>query len=197
MRIKSKNIYENIQELMAAVNDGTASAGDELITSDIDGEAVFILIRIGKKKIKLIRKWILKEIKPMRTDNFDLKKWLETKYRDSLPEELKTLNPKVRLLKEIEVFGKNEVGIKEKGKQIKYFKNVKHRITAFNSCDEYSRWWWLDTPCEEGDVVSATYFALVNLSGYCNGAGASSAGIGIRPVFVICWSGITPLHGAL
>ena len=180
MRIKSKNIYENIQELMAAVNDGTASAGDELITSDIDGEAVFILIRI-----KLVRKWMLKEKKPMRTDNFDLKKWLKTKYRDSLPEEVKTLNPKVRLLKEIEVFGKNEVGIKEKGKQIEYFKNVKHRITAFNSCDEFSRWWWLDTPCEEGDVVSATSFATVSRSGACNSSCASNANIGVRPAFII------------
>ncbi|MCR4745226.1 MAG: DUF6273 domain-containing protein [Lachnospiraceae bacterium] len=185
MRIKSKNIYENIQELMTAVKDGTASAGDELITSDIDGEAAFILIRIGKKKIKLIRKWMLKEKKPMRTDNFDLKKWLETKYRDSLPEELKTLNPKVRLLKEIEVFGKNEVGIKEKGKQIEYFKNVKHRITAFNSCDEFSRWWWLDTPCEEGDVVSATSFADVYNGGLCTSDGASNADIGVRPAFII------------
>lgn len=185
MRIKSKNIYENIQELMAAVNDGTASTGDELITSDIDGEAVFILIRIDKKKIKLIRKWILKEKKPMRTDNFDLKKWLETKYRDSLPEELKALRPKVRLLKEIEVFGKNEFGIKEKGKQIEYFKNVKHRITAFNSCDEYSRWWWLDTPCEEGDVVSASYFAFVTHGGYAYFHHASNAHIGVRPALSI------------
>jgi len=185
MRIKSKNIYENIQELMAAVNDGTASTGDELITSDIDGETVFILIRIGKKKIKLVRKWMLKEKKPMRTDNFDLKKWLKTKYRDSLPEELKTLNPKVRLLKEIEVFGKNEVGIKEKGKQIGYFKNVKHRITAFNNCDEFSRWWWLDTPCEEGDAVSASTFAFVYGIGSCSYCGASGTWVGVRPALIL------------
>ena len=187
MITKEKKIYETVGELEEAIRNDDLMVGDEFLTEDIDGAAAFKIAHIGKKKIWLVRKYILKDLRPMKGGDYDLLEWLKGEYTDSLPEELTDIIDKdVTLPTEKQVFGKNEIGKKEKGKQFEYFKNCKHRIAVFNPEAEYSRWWWLATPYydKERSVVSSAVFAVVNGNGVAHDYGASAA-VGVRPAFAI------------
>lgn len=187
MITKEKKIYETVGELEEAIRNGDLVVGDEFLTEDIDGAAAFKIAHIGKKKIWLVRKYILKVLRPMKSEDCDLLGWLKGEYTDSLPEELTDIIDKdVTLPTEKQVFGKNEIGKKEKGKQFEYFKNCKHRIAVLNPEAEYSRWWWLATPYydEERSVVSSANFAHVYASGNARNSSASG-GLGVRPAFAI------------
>ena len=187
MITKEKKIYETVGELEEAIRNGDLMVGDEFLTEDIDGAAAFKIAHIGKKKIWLVRKYILKDLRPMKGGDCDLLEWLKGEYTDSLPEELTDIIDKdVTLPTEKQAFGKNEIGKKEKGKQFEYFKNCKHRIVVFNPEAEYSRWWWLATPYydKERSVVSSASFAYVSYNGGAGDLGASGA-FGVRPAFAI------------
>ena len=178
---KTKRIFESVDELQEAINTNNLHVNDEFITSDIDGEAVFICIKIGKKKIHFLRKYVLADAKPMKDDGFDLRIWLNEDYKDTLPDNLKALIKKVNLVKEKEIFGENKYGVDESCKQIEWFKNTKHRIATARVDDEYSHWYWLQTPYR----ASAAYFCLCGASGYASYNGASHANSCVRPRFIL------------
>ena len=199
MKTKTKTVYENIDELMEALKTRSVKVGDELITRDIDGRAKYAVADFnleakaewGNTTIFniafMVRKYALKEPKPMKNDDFDLLKWLNKEYLDSIPDEVRShMIPQdtrhiIDLPREIEVFGKNEYGVKEVGKQWPYFKNTKNRICTTKKDDEYSHWWWLNTPHR----ASAAYFCLCRGNGYADYSGASGAGFYVRPRFIL------------
>ena len=87
----------------------------------------------------------------------------------------------IDLPREIEVFGKNEYGVKEVGKQWAYFKNTKNRICTTKKDDEYSHWWWLGTPYR----ASAAYFCSCSSNGNAYFGNASDASAYVRPRFIL------------
>jgi len=199
MKIKTKTVYESSNVFMEAMNSGKIKVGDELITRDIQGKAKYVVADLNLKAkagwdnttifniAYMVRKYALKEPKPMKDDDFDLLKWLNKEYLDSIPDEVKGyMVPQesrqiIDLPREIEVFGKNEYGVKEEGKQWPYFKNTKNRICTTKKDDEYSHWWWLNTPYR----ASAAYFCLCNSGGNAYYSYASVANFYVRPRFIL------------
>lgn len=199
MKIKTKTVYESSNVFMEAMNSGKIKVGDELITRDIQGKAKYVVADLNLKAkagwdnttifniAYMVRKYALKEPKPMKDDDFDLLKWLNKEYLDSIPDEVKGyMVPQesrqiIDLPREIEVFGKNEYGVKEEGKQWPYFKNTKNRICTTKKDDEYSHWWWLGTPYR----ASAAYFCFCNNYGIADYANASRANLCVRPRFIL------------
>lgn len=199
MKIKTKTVYESSNVFMEAMNSGKIKVGDELITRDIQGKAKYVVADLNLKAkagwdnmtifniAYMVRKYALKEPKPMKDDDFDLLKWLNKEYLDSIPDEVKGyMVPQesrqiIDLPREIEVFGKNEYGVKEEGKQWPYFKNTKNRICITKKDDEYSYWWWLGTPYR----ASAAYFCYCANYGHANCYGASDASAYVRPRFIL------------
>ena len=199
MKTKTKTVYENIDELMEALKTRSVKVGDELITRDIDGKAKYAVADLNLEAkagwdnttifniAYMVRKYALKEPKPMKDDDFDLLKWLNKEYLDSIPDEVKGyMVPQesrqiMDLPREIEVFGKNEYGVKEEGKQCPYFKNTKNRICTTKKDDEYSHWWWLGTPYR----ASAAYFCFCSALGDANCGLASGASNYVRPRFIL------------
>ena len=199
MKIKTKTVYESSNVFMEAMNSGKIKVGDELITRDIDGKAKYVVADLNLEAkagwdnttifniAYMVRKYALKEPKPMKDDDFDLLKWLNKEYLDSIPDEVKGyMVPQesrqiIDLPREIEVFGKNEYGVKEKGKQWPYFKNTKNRICTTKKDDEYSHWWWLGTPYR----ASAAYFCDCCSFGDATYSGASHADSCVRPRFIL------------
>lgn len=179
MQKEIKVIYENIKELRDNIALNTIRVGDEFITTDIDGETVFICIKVGKKKIHFLRKYLLKDQKPMKNEDFDLKEWLNTDYKNSLPSELNVL--KVNLIKEKEMFGVNKYGVYEDCKQINYFKNTKHRIATTQADAKCSYWYWLDTPVS----YTSNRFCGCLQFGHPSCDGAGYCGAYVRPRFII------------
>ena len=199
MKIKTKTVYESSNVFMEAMNSGKIKVGDELITRDIQGKAKYVVADLNLKAkagwdnttifniAYMVRKYALKEPKPMKDDDFDLLKWLNKEYLDSIPDEVKGyMVPQesrqiIDLPREIEVFGKNEYGVKEEGKQWPYFKNTKNRICTTKKDDEYSHWWWLGTPYR----ASAANFCLCNYNGDADYLRASYAHVYVRPRFIL------------
>ncbi len=199
MKTKTKTVYENIDELMEALKTRSVKVGDELITRDIDGRAKYAVADFNlEAKAEwdnttifniafMVRKYALKEPKPMKNDDFDLLKWLNKEYLDSIPYDVRyNMLPQesrhiIDLPREIEVFGKNEYGVKEEGKQWPYFKNTKNRICITKKNDEYSHWWWLGTPYR----ASAAYFCYCYADGNANYYNASVADAYVRPRFIL------------
>lgn len=199
MKIKTKTVYESSNVFMEAMNSGKIKVGDELITRDIQGKAKYVVADLNLKAkagwdnttifniAYMVRKYALKEPKPMKDDDFDLLKWLNKEYLDSIPDEVKGyMVPQesrqiIDLPREIEVFGKNEYGVKEEGKQWPYFKNTKNRICITKKDDEYSHWWWLGTPHR----ASAAYFCHCSYIGDADCIFASGAGSYVRPRLIL------------
>ena len=199
MKTKTKTVYENIDELMEALKTRSVKVGDELITRDIDGKAKYAVANLNLETKAgwdnttifniafMVRKYALKEPKPMKNDDFDLLKWLNKEYLDSIPDEVRSYmilqenKHIIDLPREIEVFGKNEYGVKEVGKQWPYFKNTKNRICTTKKDDEYSHWWWLGTPYR----ASAAYFCICVDYGNANYNSASHAHAYVRPRFIL------------
>lgn len=199
MKIKTKTVYESSNVFMEAMNSGKIKVGDELITRDIQGKAKYVVADLNLKAkagwdnmtifniAYMVRKYALKEPKPMKDDDFDLLKWLNKEYLDSIPDEVKGyMVPQesrqiIDLPREIEVFGKNEYGVKEEGKQWPYFKNTKNRICITKKDDEYSYWWWLGTPYR----ASAAGFCACGSRGDADYYNASRAGSYVRPRFIL------------
>ena len=199
MKTKTKTVYENIDELMEALKTRSVKVGDELITRDIDGKAKYAVANLNLETKAgwdnttifniafMVRKYALKEPKPMKNDDFDLLKWLNKEYLDSIPDEVRSYmilqenKHIIDLPREIEVFGKNEYGVKEVGKQWPYFKNTKNRICTTKKDDEYSHWWWLGTPYR----ASAAYFCICVDYGNANYNSASHAHACVRPRFIL------------
>ena len=162
--------YKGVERFAIALEDGRVRVGDRLITKDIDGKAVFVVAHMDNGKAYMVRKWLLKEPRPMKGDDgFNLMEWLEYDYKLSLPEELRAImSSEVMLLSRDEVFGDH---------CFEWFRNVMHRVTAFSKKDEYTRWWWLR------DVVSSTDFAYVTFGGISYSYDASAPWVGVRPDF--------------
>ena len=88
--------------------------GDELVTTDIDGEAIFVVAHLKDGKAYMVRKWLLdnSEERPLIDDEFNAFDWLNSEYRESLPEDIREMIVgDVTLPSEKEVFGKNGYGI--------------------------------------------------------------------------------------
>ena len=186
MILKGNFIYENIEDLKKSIQEGSIKVEDELITKDIDGEAIYVVADISKDQIALVRKFVLKDPRPRRYQ-YDLIDWLNHEYKDTLDEELTAMmiapegQQLIDLPREIEVFGVNEWGEEETGSRWEYFKKLGNRICGTGDDAEYSEWWWMNTPRR----ASAAYFC------YCNGRGGATYGVAsvasayVRPRFIL------------
>lgn len=167
-------------------NTNIINVGDELVTEDYDGKAIFQVAEIRKNHIYLIRKFLLEDDKPMKTDSFDLMEWLNDTYLRSLPQELRDWivsrkDNHIFLPKEIEVFGDYRWSSEgEKGKQWELFKKTKQRIRLRGDKEGYACSWWECSPYVSG----STYFCFVATSGAANANDASFA-YGVAPCFRI------------
>lgn len=187
MIIKTKTIYENISELKAAISNGEIKIADEFITKDIDGKAKYVIAHVDDRYIYFVRKNLLKDTRPIRSQDFDLFDWLNREYLMSMPKKLRKemICPEgqnmIDLPTEIQVFGKREYGTKENGEQWEYFKKTKNRIAVTNSKEEYSYWWWIRTTVG----ASAANFCFCYTFGIASFIGASNAGLYVRPRFIL------------
>ena len=186
MKEKIKRVYESVEELREAIESGRLKVNDEFVTKDIDGKATFICIQDGKA-YHFLRKYTLKDAKPMKSGNFFLLNWLAEEYTHSLPKELQEiLFSPVGLLTEKEMFGVNEFGVEEEGKQIKWCKKIYNRIAAESKDAEYTKWYWLQTPTEKtDDIASSANFCNCYGYGVADCSGASNAGNCVRPRFIL------------
>ena len=168
MRVEIKRIFESVEELRQAITEGTIRVEDELITKDEDGEAIFVCADVSQEGIAFVRKYVLKDYKPMKKGNFDLIKWLNFEYIDSLDADLKAMmiapegQQLIDLPREIEVFGINEYGVPEDGSRWEYFKKLNNRICGTGNDAEYSKWWWMNTQSR----ASAAYFCYCSNNGF-------------------------------
>ena len=187
MREETKRIFESIDELKKAIEEGTIRVEDEIITKDKDGTAIFVVADIRDGWITFVRKFVLQDDKPMKRKDFDLIQWLNSDYMETLDADLKAMmiapdgQQLMDLPREIEVFGKNEYGVKEEGSRWEYFKKLNNRICGTGDDAEYSEWWWLNTPYR----ASAAYFCHCNYSGNAACSSASYAGSYVRPRFIL------------
>ena len=187
MREETKRIFESVEELRQAITEGAIRVEDELITKDEDGEAIFVCADVSQEGIAFVRKYVLKDYKPMKRGNFDLIKWLNFEYIDSLDADLKAMmiapegQQLIDLPREIDVFGKNEYGVKEEGSRWEYFKKLNNRICGTGDDAEYSKWWWLNTPYR----ASAANFCRCADNGGAYYDGASYVGRYVRPRFIL------------
>ena len=190
MREETKRIFESVEELKQAINEGAIRVEDELITKDEDGEAIFVVADISKEAVVLVRKFVLKYYKPMKKGNFDLIKWLNFEYIDSLDADLKAMmiapegQQLIDLPREIDVFGINQYGVYEeyeKCNKWEYFKKLNNRICGTGDDAEYSKWWWMNTQSR----ASAAYFCCCSYYGGAGYGGASHAGLYVRPRFIL------------
>ena len=187
MREETKRIFESVEELKQAINEGAIRVEDELITKDKDGEAIFVVADIRDGWITFVRKFVLQYDKPMKRKDFDLIQWLNSDYMETLDADLKAMmiapegQQLMDLPREIEVFGKNEYGVKEEGSRWEYFKKLNNRICGTGDDAEYSEWWWLNTPYR----ASAAYFCFCNVYGGAGCNNASGASLYVRPRFIL------------
>ena len=187
MREETKRIFESVEELKQAINEGAIRVEDEIITKDKDGTAIFVVADIRDGWITFVRKFVLHDDKPMKRKDFDLIQWLNSDYMETLDADLKAMmiapdgQQLMDLPREIEVFGKNEYGVKEEGSRWEYFKKLNNRICGTGDDAEYSEWWWLNTPYR----ASAAYFCYCNRIGYASYNDASYAYDYVRPRFIL------------
>ena len=187
MREETKKIYESMEEVKKAIEDGTIRVEDELITKDRDGEAIFVCADISERGIAFVRKFVLEDSRPMKTRDFDLIQWLNDEYADSLDEDLKAMmiapegQQLIDLPREIEVFARNEYGTPEGGYRWEYFKKLGNRICGTGDDAEYSKWWWMNTRHK----ASAAYFCNCGNNGLADYNLASYAFIYVRPRFIL------------
>ena len=186
MILKGNFIYENIEDLKKSIQEGSIKVEDELITKDIDGEAIYVVADISKDQIALVRKFVLKDPRPRRYQ-YDLIDWLNHEYKDTLDEELTAMmiapegQQLIDLPREIEVFGVNEWGEEETGSRWEYFKKLGNRICGTGDDAEYSEWWWMNTPRR----ASAAYFCCCYHHGFAGYYNASYADLYVRPRFIL------------
>lgn len=186
MKLKNNSIYENIEELKKAIQEKSIKVEDELITEDIDGEAIYVVANITDKEIALVRKFVLRDPKPRRY-KYDLIDWLNHEYKDTLDETLKAMmiapegQQLIDLPREVEVFGENEYGVPEEGSRWEYFTKLNNRICGTSENAEWSEWWWMNTQAR----ASAAYFCACNLIGYADSGNASRADGYVRPRFIL------------
>ena len=187
MREETKRIFESIDELKKAIEEGTMRVEDEIITKDKDGTAIFVVADIRDGWITFVRKFVLQDDKPMKRKDFDLIQWLNSDYMETLDADLKAMmiapegQQLMDLPREIEVFGKHEYGVKEEGSRWEYFKKLNNRICGTGDDAEYSEWWWLNTPYR----ASAAYFCACHGNGNANYNSASNANNDVRPRFIL------------
>ena len=114
----------------------------------------------------------------------ELAQYLENEVKEALNSALGVLGKitEVRLLSVGEVFGASEFSefAACEDKQLKYFKKGNHRI-AFNKDEDYSRWWWLSTPC---NFKTATFCNCTG-NGIAHNYSASNSDNGVRFAFLI------------
>lgn len=163
---------------------------DEVVTTDIDGTAIFQVAHIEKRDDQsiyiFIRKYALSKERPMDTsgkdgisfEKTDLYKWLNGEYRKSLPFYAGGSNEcKIFLPSEHNIFGEDIYG---EGGDIQWniFKETKERIRTRKS--EYGSpvYWWESSPYVSG----ASAFCLVITSGAADASGASGSN-GVVPCF--------------
>jgi len=187
MREETKRIFESIDELKKAIEEGTIRVEDELITKDKDGTAIFVVADIRDGWITFVRKFVLQDDKPMKRKDFDLIQWLNSDYMETLDKDLKAImvapdgQQLMDLPREMEVFGKNEYGVKEEGSRWEYFKKLNNRICGTGDDAEYSEWWWMNTPHR----ASAADFCHCNDYGDADYYGASRANLYVRPRLIL------------
>jgi len=187
MREETKRIFESIDELKKAIEEGTIRVEDKLITKDKDGAAIFVVADIRDGWITFVRKFVLQDDKPMKRKDFDLIQWLNSDYMETLDKDLKAImvapdgQQLMDLPREMEVFGKNEYGVKEEGSRWEYFKKLNNRICGTGDDAEYSEWWWMNTPHR----ASAAYFCHCSYIGDADCIFASDAAIGVRPRLIL------------
>lgn len=119
-----------------------------------------------------------------------MREWLNSDFFELLPDDLKefivptkikvgnkTVDDKVFLASEYEVFGKKENGTCKEGEQFELFTDWHNRIAGYPD-GEYGRWYWLRT------TASSSHFCSCFSDGDadCDGAGFSD---GVRPFFSI------------
>ncbi len=186
MRLKGHFIYESIDDLKKNIQEGKVEVEDELITKDIDGEAIYVVADVSEEQLVLVRKFVLSDSKPMR-GRYNLIEWLNDEYKDSLDEELikMMIAPQgqqlIDLPREIDVFGENKWGIPEEGSRWEYFEKLNNRICGTGDDAEYSEWWWLNTQHR----ASAANFCFCNSYGAADYPGASHATLYVRPRFIL------------
>ena len=187
MREETKKIYESTEEVRKAIEDGTIRVEDELITKDVDGEAIYVVAEISESWIAFVRKFVLEDNKPMTSRNFNLIQWLNHEYKDSMDKDLLVMmiapegQQLIDLPREIEVFGENEYGESEKGYRWEYFKKLGNRICGTGDDAEYSKWWWMNTRHK----ASAAYFCGCYYGGDADYNAASDANAYVRPRFIL------------
>lgn len=187
MREETKRIFESIDELKKAIEEGTIRVEDELITKDKDGTAIFVVADIRDSWITFVRKFVLQDDKPMKRKDFDLIQWLNSDYMETLDKDLKAImvaperQQLIDLPREIEVFGINEYGVPEDGSRWEYFKKQNNRSCGTGDDAEYSKWWWMNTQSR----ASAAHFCHCDDLGYADYGVASNADRYVRPRFIL------------
>ena len=187
MREQTKRIFESIDELKKAIEEGTIRVEDEIITKDKDGAAIFVVADIRDGWITFVRKFVLQDDKPMKRKDFDLIQWLNSDYMETLDADLKAMmiapegQQLIDLPREIDVFGENIYGVHEEGSRWEYFKKLNNRICGTGDDAEYSEWWWMNTQHK----ASAGYFCRCYDDGSANYADASYATAYVRPRFIL------------
>ena len=187
MREETKRIFESIDELKKSIEEGTIRVEDEIITKDKDGTAIFVVADIRDGWITFVRKFVLQDDKPMKRKDFDLIQWLNSDYMETLDADLKAMmvapdgQQLMDLPREIDVFGKNEYGVKEEGSRWEYFKKLNNRICGTGDDAEYSEWWWMNTQHK----ASAAGFCGCDSDGGAGCGGASNAHACVRPRFIL------------
>lgn len=187
MREETKRIFESIDELKKAIEEGTIRVEDEIITKDKDGTAIFVVADIRDGWITFVRKFVLQDDKPMKRKDFDLIQWLNSDYMETLDADLKAMmiapegQQLIDLPREIDVFGKNRYGVHEEGSRWEYFKKLNNRICGTGDDAEYSEWWWMNTQHK----ASAAYFCHCNSFGNAGYNYACDANLDVRPRFIL------------
>ena len=186
MELKGNFIYENTEELKKAIQEKSIKVEDELITEDIDGEAIYVVANITDKEIALVRKFVLRDPRPRRY-RYDLIDWLNHEYKDTLDETLKAMmiapegQQLIDLPREVEVFGENEYGVHEEGSRWEYFTKLNNRICGISENAKWSEWWWMNTQAR----ASAAYFCSCYNNGNALYDDASNALYYVRPRFIL------------
>ena len=201
MKIKTTYTTKDYEKLWKDGVYDTLCEGDKIkMNFELPGkEGLYPAVKCEKESATLIQKkdnnllFVMdRVIFDGAVDTKDCKVYAETELAQYLNNEVKeALNnalgelgkiTEVRLLSVGEVFGASEFSgfATCEDKQLKYFKKGNHRI-VFDKDEDYSRWWWLSTPCN----FETASFCGCNSYGHANGISASNSGRGVRFAFLI------------
>ena len=173
----------NFEEFKTAFREGNLKVGDKLITTDLCGDAIFEVADIRKKKIFMVREYVLPDHDK---DHNELMEFLNNEYLMSLPVEISSAIKQrddnfIFVPREVEVFGKHEFSDpNKKGRQWKLFEKTKGRIRTEGDAYGPARFWWLCLPT----ISHSYYFCGVTISGTPNYSNASNLN-GVLPCFII------------